>query len=130
MNRKVACVVSAFLLITAPSLGLAQSNAEDRIANLERVTAQLIQRVAALEVQLGQTPKKESIGSTGNPENVQNWRQLRRDMGEGDVERLLGSPTKVEANSVFVTWYYGDSNQGRVRFDASSGLVEGWEEPE
>lgn len=130
MNRKAACGVSAFLLITAPCVGLAQSHAEARIANLERVTAQLIQRVAALEVRLGQKPSMPVMGSTDNPKDVQNWRRLRRDMNEGDVERLLGSPTKVDANPVFVTWYYGDSGRGRVQFDARSGLVEGWEEPE
>jgi len=50
-------------------------------------------------------------------------------MVEGDVERLLGSPTKVDAGIVYVTWYYGYPAGGRVRFGANSSVVEAWEEP-
>jgi len=129
MKRKGACVVSAFLMIATPSWGLAQSNTEARFANLERVIAQLLQRVATLEVQLGQTPPKPTIGSSGNPGDIRNWRQLRRNMIEGDVERLLGSPTKIDANVYSVTWYYGYPTGGSVRFDARSNVVEAWREP-
>jgi hypothetical protein len=50
-------------------------------------------------------------------------------MAESDVEQLLGSPSKVDVNEYFITWYYGYPSGGRVQFDAEQRIVEGWTEP-
>jgi hypothetical protein len=48
-------------------------------------------------------------------------------MTESDVEQLLGSPEKVDANSAFVLWSY--PSFGGVKFDGRSHAVTGWSEP-
>ena len=130
MKRKGAYVLSGLLLFTAPSWGADQSNGEARLAEVERIAEQLQQRVAALEALLAQTPPpKAPIGSPGNAQDIRNWRQLRKKMTESDVERLLGSPTKVDNFGTFIVWAYDPPTGGSVQFDADSGKVEGWHEP-
>ena len=58
-----------------------------------------------------------------------NWRKLRSGMAESDVEQVLGSPSRADANEAFITWFYGYPSGGRVRFDAKSHTVQGWAEP-
>ena len=102
----------------------AQSSADSRVDKLEETVRILERRVTTLEEQLRQ---RNTAPST--PPDKVNWRRLQRGMSEADVERLLGSPTKVEANPGFTVWYYAAPGGGEVHFDAESRKVEGWQEP-
>ena len=59
-----------------------------------------------------------------------NWRGLQVGMKQGDVEQLLGSPSRVDVSPVSTRWYYGDHREGEVQFDTDSRRVKGWREPE
>lgn len=101
-----------------------QSSAESRVDKLEETVRILERRVATLEEQLSQ--RKTALPT---PKEKVNWRRLQRGLSEADVERLLGSPTRVEANPGFTVWYYDDPDGGEVHFDSQSRKVEGWQEP-
>ena len=82
-------------------------------------------RVASLEEQLRERPATSRVA----PANA-DWRKLRNGMAESDVEQLLGSPTKVDVNAVFIWWYYGwPKSTAHVQFDPDSHRVTGWTEP-
>jgi outer membrane murein-binding lipoprotein Lpp len=53
---------------------------------------------------------------------------LKQGMSQQDVLRLLGHPHEIERVLDAVYWYYGDGalQGGYVRFDATSGQVNGW----
>ncbi|WP_185752252.1 hypothetical protein [Pseudomonas fluorescens] len=112
------------LLFASSGQVFAQSSAESRVDKLEDTVRTLERRVATLEDQLRQRNAAPSI-----PPDKANWRRLQKGLSEADVERLLGSPTKVNANLAFTTWEYGDSDGGYVQFDAKSRTVMGWYEP-
>ncbi|MFN7444380.1 MAG: hypothetical protein ACK5RC_04290, partial [Curvibacter sp.] len=59
----------------------------------------LERRVVALEEQLVQRNK-----SAGVPTDKSNWRKLERGISQAEVERILGSPTKVDAFGLFTIW--------------------------
>ena len=103
---------------------LAQSSVESRVGKLEETVRILERRVAAPGDQLHQRNTASSI-----PPDKVNWRRLKTGLSETDVESLLGSPTKVDANPVFTTLRYGDQDGGEVQFDAKSHTVMGWQEP-
>ena len=119
-----ALLVAAALLTLGFGEATAQTNSESRVAKLEETVRLLELRVAVLEDQLRDVATPTRIA----PEKV-NWRKLRSGMSEGDVEQLLGSPSKVNANQVFFIWYYGYPSGGHVEFNANSRKVEGWTEP-
>ncbi len=82
-------------------------------------------RVAALEAQLRERNAPASV-----PAGKENWRKLKHGMSESEVEKLLGSPTKVDANPSFFEWRYGNSRtSAHVQFDTESRKVTGWNEP-
>lgn len=112
------------LLFASNGQAIAQSSTESRVDKLEETVRVLERRVTTLEDQLRQRNAAPSI-----PSDKANWRRLKKGLSEADVERLLGSPTKVEANPVYTTWEYGDEGGGKVEFDAKSSTVEGWQEP-
>lgn len=112
------------LLFTSNGQVFAQSSAESRMDKLEETVRILERRVATLEDQLRQRNAAPSI----SPDKV-NWRRLQKGLSEAEVERLLGSPTKVDAFGTFTIWHYGDSDSGRVHFDAKSRTVTEWHEP-
>lgn len=114
-------IALSFLLVVAGEV-FAQSSVDSRVQRLEETIQILERRVASLETQL----REQSSASSVAIDKV-NWRKLKHGMSERDVESLLGSPSKVDANQVFFTWYYGD--RGYVRFDTTSRKVDGWREP-
>jgi septal ring factor EnvC (AmiA/AmiB activator) len=59
---------------------------------------------------------------------VQPVKGLKQGMSEQDVVRLFGNPHEIERVLDSVYWYYGDGELqgGYVRFDATSGRVNGW----
>ena len=121
-NRHVGALLLPLLL--AAGEAFAQPSSDPRLEKLEETVRMLERRVTALEQQLRQRSALAPI-----PADKTNWRKLQKGMSEGEVERILGSPTKVDALGPFITWYYGDLVAGQVRFDGRSRMVFGWVEP-
>ena len=113
----------SILLLASNGQVFAQPSAESRVDKLEETVRILELRVDTLEGQLRQINAAPSI-----PPDKVIWRRLKKGLSEEDVERLLGSPAKVEAFDGFTIWHYGDPNGGEVQFDAKS-RVSGWQEP-
>ena len=124
MAKTLSLLAAASLLALGSSHVLAQPSAEARIEKLEETVRTLERRVEVLEEQLRQRQRPSS--STADKSN---WRQLRRGMSDSEVEKLLGSPTRVDAYGSFTVWYYGSGPGGRVQFESRSGTVESWSEP-
>ena len=116
--------VAPVLLLLASSQLFAQSSDDVRVQRLEEAVRALERRVATLENQLRERKAPATVAS-----GKVNWRKLQNGMSEGDVELLLGSPSKVDVNPSFITWYYGYPLGGRVQFNADSRAVQGWSEP-
>ena len=116
----------AFLALLAVSSGqtLAQTSAESRVEKLEETVRLLERRVATLEDHLRQRNAALSV-----PSDKVNWRKLQKGLSETDVEKLLGSPSKVDAFGSFTIWHYGYPSGGQVQFDGTSRTVRGWHEP-
>ncbi|HEF4758238.1 TPA: hypothetical protein SAN82_000636 [Pseudomonas putida] len=115
----------AFSVLLFASSGqlFAQSSVESRVDRLEETVRILERRVTTLEDQL-----RQRIATPSIPPDKVNWRRLQKGLSEADVERLLGSPTKVDAYGDYTLWHYG-SHGGQVEFGAESRTVEGWHEP-
>ena len=116
--------VLSFFLVASCGQVVAESSAESRMEKLEETVRILERRVTTLEDQLRQRNAAPSI-----PPDKANWRRLQKGLSEVDVERLLGSPTKVSSNIAYTRWEYGDSGEAYVHFDSQSRTVEGWQEP-
>jgi hypothetical protein len=114
-----------FLLLLAVTGEVsAQSTVEPRVQKLEDTIRILERRVAGLEEQLRERSAPAPVAS-----DKVNWRKLQNGMSEGDVEKLLGSPSKVDAYGPFTIWHYGYPSGGQVQFDGRSRTVTGWHEP-
>lgn len=114
--------VPLLILLAAPGGVVAQSNVESPVHKLEETIRALESRVGSLEDQL-----RERSALAPVPSDKVNWRKLQMGMSEGNVEKLLGSPSKVDAGS-FTIWYYGQPG-GDVTFDGKSRTVMRWHEP-
>lgn len=112
-------------LVLVSSQSIAQESAESGTLKLQETVRVLEQRVAAIEAQLRKTGTPTRVVA-GKP----NWRGLQVGMKQGDVEQLLGSPSRVDVSPVSTRWYYGDHREGEVQFDTDSRRVKGWREPE
>jgi hypothetical protein len=123
MKSRILLMAAA---VFALGIGVANADADSdaRIAKLEETVRNLEARLASVEAQLHGTsaPVKAPKGKEG-------WRKLRLGMSEGDVEQLLGSPKKVDANQVYFTWWY-DYPTVNVQFRTDSREVYAWHEPE
>jgi hypothetical protein len=108
--------------LAIPATVLAQPADESGAQQLEARMKELERRVAALEAQ-----QRERKASAPVPTDKINWRQLKKGMTESEVEKLLGSPTRVQAFGSFTLWQYG--GRGEVQFDGESRTVTGWHEP-
>ncbi len=124
MNTSRLLCVPILVLCLANGRAMAQSGAESRIEKLEEAVRILDRRVATLEEQL-----RQRSSTPGTPSDKANWRRLERGLSEAEVERLLGSPTKVDAFGSFTIWHYGYPAGGQVQFDGRSQTVRGWQEP-
>jgi len=133
-------VGTVFLLLASGEL-FAQSSIDSRVQKLEETVRALERRVAALEDQLRERNASHDLAPPSaapaplpipraDPTTVASdkakWRKLRRGMSEGDVEQLLGSPTRVDAFKSGAVWHYGW--MGQVQFDGNARL-ESWHEP-
>ena len=122
MSRLDWGALAIFLL--APVQVDAQESVETKVRALEETVQLLERRVAFLEAEIREQSAPASV-----PAGKGNWRKLRNGMSEGEVESLLGSPSKVNANQAFFIWYYDYPSGGDVRFDGRSRKVEAWSEP-
>lgn len=123
LGRLIIWVAPVALLLASSEL-FAESTVDARLQKLDETVQVFERRVAALEDQL-----REQHAAAPVAAGKVNWRKLQRGMAEGDVEHLLGSPSKVDAFGHFTVWYYGEiPSQGQVQFDAKH-TVTGWNEP-
>jgi hypothetical protein len=120
---RLVWVAPALLLLASGDLS-AQDSVDSRLQKLEETIRVLERRVASLEGQL--QGRKAPLGV---PSGKANWRQLQKGMSEGDVEQLLGSPSKVDVYGSFTVWHYGYPSGGAVHFDGDTRTVESWHEP-
>jgi hypothetical protein len=110
------------LLLASAGVVYAQSSVEPRLQKLEETVRVLERRVADLESQLRDRNTPASV-----PADKVNWRKLQKGISEADVERLLGSPSKVDAYGSWTVWHFGSG--GEVQFDGRNRTVTGWHEP-
>ncbi|EPA95239.1 hypothetical protein [Pseudomonas sp. G5(2012)] len=122
ITHRYLFVLSFFFLASCGQV-VAQSTAESRVDKLEETVRSLERRVATLEDQLHQRNAAASI-----PPDKVNWRRLKKGLSEADVERLLGSPTKVEGGLI-TTWHYGEGDGRGASVEFYDGAVSGWSEP-
>ena len=115
--------VLVFLLIS-PAQAFAQENVDSRLQDLEETIQVLESRVSTLEAVI-----HKQNASAPVPTGRDKWRKLRKGMSEGDVEMLLGSPSKIDALGIATFWHYGDASGGDVWFDPDTRKVKGWTEP-
>ena len=121
---KIHVLLAAVALLTlACGDAIAQISSESRIAKLEETVRVLEERVVDLENQLRAVATR-----TANDPAKANWRKLRNGMPAEDVQRLLGSPSRVHNFGNFTIWHYGDPSRAEVKFDKSL-KVSGWSEP-
>jgi len=86
----------------------------DRIDQLEKEVQELTLRISKLESLLSSTGEsKEIFPSHEGWKSVSNWRKLSTDMGYDDVEKLLGTPERVDGGDIAI-WQY--QNGGNVTF--------------
>jgi len=121
-NRSI-CAVASFLLLVS-GVAHAQSGIDSKVQKLEETIRALERRVAMLEEQLRDKSPQVPVAS-----DKANWRMLKKGMSESDVERLLGSPTRVDAFGSFTVWHYGERSRAEVQFDGDSRTVQSWHEP-
>ncbi len=114
------------LVLLAAAEGVsAQSSTEPRIEKLEESIRILERRITLLEQQINQRNEAVAV-----PPDRMNWRKLQKGMSSNEVEKLLGSPSKVDVFTSFTVWHYGYPLGGRVEFDDRSRSVTRWHEPD
>lgn len=133
----LAC--SAAWLIAPATSAAADADLATRVVRLEKLVAELQAENQSLRTRVGQlesprsTPAKPEPAATGDGwRNRTNWRKLRRGGKESEVEALLGSPLKVQADPLLSYWFY--SPEGilgpHVVFSSTNNMtVGGWKEP-
>lgn len=96
-----------------------------RIDQLEKQVQELKGRVSNLESQLNDQNEVQELVANGDGwKSIANWRKLTTAMGYDDVERILGTPERVDGGNL-AHWYY--PNRAEVVF--MRGKVESWSEP-
>lgn len=116
--------IPLILLFTAPGGALAQSSIDSRVQKLEETIRALELRVSSLEEHLRERQRRSTVAS-----DKVSWRKLQKGMSESDVEKLLGSPSRVHAFGSFTIWHYETPLGGQVQFDGDRRTVTGWREP-
>lgn len=96
-----------------------------RIDRLEKQVQELTARLSDLESQLDDQDEVQEFVANGDGwKSIANWRKLTTSMGYDDVERILGTPKRVDGGNL-ARWYY--PNRAEVVF--MRGKVESWSEP-
>lgn len=130
-NRLFPWLSALLILSTGFSTPVFSQNLNQKIIELEKKIAQLEQRVAQLEdmiLQLQKSPAKPAAASPNQWKDKANWRLLRKGMNKSEVERILGVPPKVVANTHYGDiWYYPDAKGGFASFNIEN-LLTTWSE--
>lgn len=122
MIKTISIIGILSLLVTFNSY----ANDSDRITKLEKEIQELKARIVKLESLLSKPNGDQEIVISGEGwKSITNWRKLTTGMRPNDVEKILGSPHKIDGG-VLATWFY--KNDGRVTF--ISEKLESWTEPE
>lgn len=96
-----------------------------RIDRLEKQVQELKVRLSDLESQLNDQDEVQEFVANGDGwKSLANWRKLTTAMGYDDVERILGTPERVDGGNL-ARWYY--PNRAEVVF--MRGKVDSWSEP-
>tara|TARA_B100002003_G_scaffold219005_1_gene220360 strand:- start:773 stop:1144 length:372 start_codon:yes stop_codon:yes gene_type:complete len=96
-----------------------------RIDRLEKQVQELKVRLSNLESRFNdQDDVHEFVANGDGWKSIANWRKLTTAMGYNDVERILGTPERVDGGNL-AHWYY--PNRAEVVF--MRGKVESWSEP-
>src|SRR5690554_4272258 len=96
-----------------------------KIDRLEKQVQELTVRLSNLESQLNNQDEVQEFVANGDGwKSIANWRKLTTSMGYDDVERILGTPERVDGGNL-ARWYY--PNHAKVVF--MLGKVESWSEP-
>jgi len=102
-----------------------------KIKELEQMITRLEQRIERLEGIILESQKSQTkpiISSPNKWKDKANWRLLRKGMSKYEVERILGKPPKIVANSYYGDiWYYPDVQGGNASFNKED-LLTSWDE--
>lgn len=116
-------IVLGFLAISVALNVHADESA--RIDRLEKQVQELTVRLSNLESQLNDEDQVQEFVARGDGwKSIANWRKLTTSMGYDDVERILGTPERVDGGNL-ARWQY--PNRAEVVF--MRGKVESWSEP-
>lgn len=130
-NRLFSWLGSLIILSAVFSTPVFPQDLKQKIDELEKKITQLEQRMVKLEeiiLQFQKDQAKPIAGSPGRWKEKANWRLLRKGMNKSEVERILGAPPKVVANSYYGDiWFYPDAQGGNASFDKDS-ILTSWNE--
>jgi SmpA / OmlA family len=112
------------------------------VEQLKRTVERLNQKVETLERQQSPTPATQATAgpqatpaqpgpASAPPSGMsERWSKLRHGMTTGEVETLLGHPTRILTLNAKPVWYYvyTDVGGGSVAFTAD-GHLESWQRP-
>ena len=133
--RQTRHLFTALLLLCSLSEVSAQPNLEAKVERLEQTIRALERRIENLE-----DPRRQpsaaaapavaarAVAAPTTAAGKSNWKNLYRGMPEGEVQKALGTPTRVEPLGAYTFWYYGEPG-GRVTFEGRSRIVFAWSEP-
>ena len=91
-------------------------------ASLQKQLTELTRRVEVLEAEVRQLGGKDSW------KDPVYWQQLKRDMLDRDVIKILGKPARID-EQIFTTWYYHQTSRLHSYIWFDEGKVLGWEMP-
>jgi hypothetical protein len=135
--RLAGCLVFWIGWLLSPATAIAgDADLQARVGRLEKQVIDLQAENQLLRTRINQlespepaTPAQVAPANEGWRDRA-NWRKLRQEMNEADVEALLGPPQKVKATGVLTCWFYLPSETlgPHVIFSGRSMKVYGWEE--
>ena len=130
-NRLFSWLGALIVLSVVFSTPVFPQGLDQKIKELEKKIAQLEQRIVKLEEKILQLQKDQAKPIAASPNKWKdraNWRLLKKGMNKSEVERILGEPPKVVANSNYGDiWYYPDVQGGNASFD-TNGILTSWNE--
>ena len=126
MSTVKLLAIAALAAVTMSGSGeaSAQTSVDARVQKLEETIQILERRVASLEAQL-----REQGAPADAVADKANWRKLKQGMTQGDVEKLLGSPSKIDEYGMTTVWHYGPYGEGTVQFYGTPRKANRWSEP-
>lgn len=135
MNEKRNRFFSWLSLLIILSVGFPTSvlpqDLNQKIKELAQRITRLEKRIERLEGIILESQKSQAkpiVGSPNKWKDKANWRLLKKGMSKNEVERILGEPPKIVANSYYGDiWYYPDVQGGNASF-SKEDLLTSWDE--